>query len=89
MHVKREEEGAGRGCTQFVHDRSCMAIDPVSILCWDGTRRVFTRQTLLAPSAKGRKVFGESHDGRTASFQHPLVRRTSAPCAYFLAYGDR
>ena len=46
-----------------------------------------TRQTLLAPSAKRREVFGESHEGRTASFQEPLVRRTSAPCAYFLAYG--
>ena len=41
-----------------------------------------TRQTLLAPSAKRREVFGESHEGGTASFQEPLVRRTSAPCAY-------
>ena len=46
-----------------------------------------TKQTLLAPSAKRRVVFGESHEGWTASFQEPLVRRTSAPCACFFAYG--
>ena len=42
---------------------------------------------MLAPSAERREVFGESHEGRTASFHEPLVRRTSAPCAYFLADG--
>ena len=36
-----------------------------------------TRETLLAPSTKRREVFGESHEGRTAYFQDPLVRRTS------------
>ena len=46
-----------------------------------------TRQTLVAPRAKRREVLGESHEGSTASFQEPLVRRTSAPCAYFVAYG--
>ena len=46
-----------------------------------------TRQALLAPSTKHREVFGESHEGCTASVQEPLVRRTSASCSYFLAYG--
>ena len=33
-----------------------------SILCRDGARRVFANQALLAPSAKRREVFGESHE---------------------------
>ena len=45
-----------------------------------------TRQTLLAPSEKRREVFGESHEAWTTSFKEPLVRRTSAPSAYSLAY---
>ena len=35
------------------------------LLYRDGARRVFaTRQTLLAPSAKRREVFGGCHEGR-------------------------
>ena len=52
-------------------------------LPWDdcnaGTEHVGfspTRQTSLAPSAKRREVFGESHEGWAASYQEPLVRRT-------------
>ena len=73
----------------FMHGRSRMTIDP-RIFTNAGREHVGfspTKQTLLAPSAKRREVFGESHEGPTASFQEPLVRRTSSPCAYFLAYG--
>ena len=48
--------------------------------CRAGARRVFpqTRQVVLpAPSAKRREVFGESHEGRAASFEEPYVRQTS------------
>ena len=71
----------GGGGTQFVNGRSRMTIDLASLLCRDGARRVFTNQrpTLLAPSAKRREVLGESHQGLTASFQEPRVRRTLAP----------
>ena len=31
---------------------------------------------MLAPSAKRREVFGESHEGCAASYKEPLVRRT-------------
>ena len=34
------------------------------------------RQTLLASSTKRREVSGESHEGRAASYEEPLVRRT-------------
>ena len=35
-----------------------------------------TRQTLHAPSKKRREVFGESHEGRAASYKEPRLRRT-------------
>ena len=41
---------------------------------------------LLAPSIKRETLFGES-EGWTASNEEPLVRRTSASCSCFLAYG--
>ena len=53
------------GCTQFVHGRNRMTIDP-RIPTTPGRHVGFspTRQTLLEPSAKKRrKVFGESHQG--------------------------
>ena len=56
--------GGGGGCTQFVHGRSRMTINP-RIFTNAGRERVGfspTRQTLLAPSAKRREVFGESHE---------------------------
>ena len=58
-------EGGGRACTQFVHGRSRMTINPEHPY-YAGTEHVGfspTRQTLLAPSAKRREVFGESHEG--------------------------
>ena len=48
----------GEGCTQFVHNPA----HPY----YAATEHVHfspTRQTLLAPSAKRREVFGESHEG--------------------------
>ena len=55
---------AAAGSTHVMHGRSCMAIAVASLQCRDGARRVFTDQgELFAPSAKRRKVFGESHEG--------------------------
>ena len=57
--------GGGRGCTHVVHAGSRMTIDP-RIPYNDGTEHIgfsTTGQTLLAPSAKRRAVFGESHEG--------------------------
>ena len=84
---RRGRDGGGR--TQFVHGRSCMTIYPCIPTMPRRSTSGFHQpgQTLLAPSAKRREVFGESHEGWTSSFQEPLVRRTSAPCAHFLAYG--
>ena len=73
-----------------MHGRSRMTIDPFTSLYHAETEHVGfspSRQTLLAPSAKRRAMFGESNKGWTASFEYSPVRRTSAPCAYFLAYG--
>ena len=61
------EVGGCGGCIQFVHGRGRMKT-LASLICRDGARRVFTnisptRQTLLAPSAKRREVFGDSHEG--------------------------
>ena len=53
-------------CAQFVHGRSCMTKDPRIPTIFAETERVGfspTRQTLLAPCAKRRAVFGESHEG--------------------------
>ena len=65
----------GWGGPQFVHGGSCMTIwyrpsHPYNV----GTEHVGlspTRQTLLAPSAKRREVFGESHGGEL----HPTKNR--------------
>ena len=48
-----------------------------------------TTQTTRAPSAERGDVFGDSHEGclKAASCQEPLARRTSAPCAQFVAQG--
>ena len=58
--------GGGGGCTQFVHGRSRMTIDP-RIPTMPGRRTSGFYQPdkhcLLAPSAKRREVFGESHAG--------------------------
>ena len=58
-------QGGGGGGIQLVHDRSRMTIDPLHPY-YAGTEHVGpspTRQTLLAPRAKRREVFGESHEG--------------------------
>ena len=55
---------ASVGGTHFVHGRSRMA-PRSSHLYYAGAEHVGfspTRQTLLAPSAKRREVFGESHE---------------------------
>ena len=55
------QQNMGGGCTRVVHGRSRMTIDP-RILTNAGTEQVGfspTRQTLVAPSAKHREVFGE------------------------------
>ena len=59
--------GEGGVYSIFMHSRSRMpiAIRP-SRPCYAGTEHVGfspTRQTLLAPSAKHREVFGKSHEG--------------------------
>ena len=49
-----------------MHGRSRVAIDPRIPTIYAGTEHVgfsATRQTMLAPSAKRREVFGESHEG--------------------------
>ena len=55
----------GGGDTQFRHGRSRMTMNPrIPIMpgrSTSGFRQ--NRQTLLAPSAKRREVFGESHEG--------------------------
>ena len=51
------------GCTQFGHGRSPMTIDP-RIPTMPGRRTSdFNQPGTLAPSAKRREVFGESHEG--------------------------
>ena len=58
--------GTTRGGTQFVHGRSRMTVDPRIPTIYAATEHVGfspTRQTLLAPSAKRREVFGESLEG--------------------------
>ena len=84
------EGGAGGGGgTQFVHGRSRMTIDPriptmpgrsTSGFHQPGKHCLHQAQSAVRCSASRMK-------GSTASFQEPHVRRTSAPCAYFLAYG--
>ena len=65
--IKGEAPRGGGGYSIFMHGRSCMiiAIRP-SHSYYAGTEHVEfspTRKTLLAPSAKRREVFGESHEG--------------------------
>ena len=84
-----EERRRGGGGTQFVHGRSRMTID-LRIPTMPGRSTSSFHQPgrkCLHQARSSREVFGESHEGRTASFQEPIVKRTSAPCAYFLAYG--
>ena len=74
----------------YAHGRSRMAINPrVPNMSGHGTHVGFTltRQISLAPTAKRREVFGESHEGSPSFFQEMLVRRTSAARAYFLTCG--
>ena len=65
------KSGRGGRCTQFVHGRSRMAIDPRtpampgrSALGFHqpGSHCLPTRRPLLAPSANRNEVFGESHE---------------------------
>ena len=43
----------------------------ISLQCRDGARRVLAdQQALLAPSAKRREVFGESHERWGVFYQH-------------------
>ena len=81
--------GGGGVYSIFIHGRSRTTIDRRIPAMPERSPSGLSpiRQALLAPSTKRREVFGESHEEWTASFQEPLVRRTSAPCAYFLAHG--
>ena len=86
--LRLKSRGGGGAGTQFVHGRSRMIVDLRPY--YAGTEHIGfspTMQALLAPSAKRREVFGESHEGQTASFHEPLGKRTSGPCAYFLVCG--
>ena len=65
LEIERAEHLEGGRGTQFVHGRCRMTIDP-SIPTMPGRSTSGfspTRQTLHAPSAKRREVFGESHEG--------------------------
>ena len=90
VEMKATIGGGEGGCTQFVHGHSRMTIDPrIPTMPGRSTSGFHQpgRHCLHQASTKRREVFGESHEGWAASFQEPLVRRTSAPSAYFLAYG--
>ena len=67
--IARGERVWGRVYSVLLRGRSRMAI---AIRPYNtGTEHVGlspTRQTLLAPSAKRREVFGESHEGRATSY---------------------
>ena len=63
--AKGARGGEGRGCTQFVHCRSRMTIDP-PIPAMPGRSTSGFHQSgrhLLAPSAKRREMFAEWHEG--------------------------
>ncbi|CAN0122714.1 unnamed protein product [Laminaria digitata] len=66
------------GVLIIMHGRSRMTIYRPSHPYNAGTEHVggFSpiRQASLAPSAKRREVFGDSHEGRAASYKDPLVR---------------
>ena len=85
----RKHDQTYRAVVLFLRVAVVVWIHPLAFqLCWDRERRVSpTRQTLLAQSAQRRVMFIGSHAGWTSSFQEPLVSRTSAPCAYVVAYG--
>ena len=77
ISVLRKE--VGRGVLDIMHGRSRMTIDPRIFTINSGTECVEvspTRHRLLAPSARRRKVFSESHEEWVASYPGPLVRRT-------------
>ena len=59
-----ERHPRGRGCTHSMHSCGRKTIDPrIPTMPGRSTSGVSpTRQTLLAPSAKRREVFGESHE---------------------------
>ena len=65
----RTRIGVGAGASKYthvMHGGGRMTIDPRIPICNAGTADIAfstTRQTLLAPSTKRRKVFGESHSG--------------------------
>ena len=68
----------GRGVLTIMHGRSRMYDRRPWHPYNAGTEQVGfspTRQALLAPSARRREVFGESHEGRVASYQEPLLKR--------------
>ena len=71
----------GRGsallsCTDVV----LRPLTPASVQCPAHAGFSPIRQTSRAPSAKASRMKGELHPTKK-----PLMRRTSAPCAYFLA----
>ena len=59
--------GGGAGCTQFVHGRSRMTIDPriptLPERSTPGFHHTDRHETLPTPSAMRREVLGESHEG--------------------------
>ena len=80
----------GGGGVYSVHGRSRMAIDS-RIPTMPGRRTSGFHQPgrhcLHQARSAVRCSVSSIKGGWTASFQEPLVRRTSAPCAYFLTYG--
>ena len=57
--------GRGRGGVHFVHGGSRMTVDPriPTLPGWSASCFHQPGRHLLAPSAKRREVFGESHEG--------------------------
>ena len=68
----------GRGwCTHVMHGRSRVTIDPrVPIMPGRSTSGFHRPGRHCLHQARSRQVLGESHEGRAASFQEPLLRQT-------------
>ena len=83
---RRHGGRGGGGGTHFMHCRSLKTIDP-RIPTLPEKEHVGFSPIRQQPSAKHREVLNESHEVRAAPYQRTAFeRRTSAPCAHFLAY---
>ena len=84
---RRGARGAGGGCTNFMHGRSGMTIATSPSHSHNAATEHIgfspTRQTLLAPKAKRREMFGESREGLAASYEkcRPLSHPPPPPNA--------